>query len=102
MNFDGFTYLCWPSLAVGFAFRGFFESYFINVPSAIDLVESVSCSLDRGSKLAISATVLYFFCMNLIPGAVVPEPVPMCSRNQQQEAGASSGNQQQEDAPAAE
>ena len=81
---------------MGFAFRGFFESYFVNVPGAIDLVESVSCSLDRGSKLAISATVLYFFCMNLIPGALVPEPVPMCSRNQQQEADDPPDNQQQE------
>ena len=83
-------------LAAGFAFRGFFDAYFVNVPDASDVVENVSCSLDRGSKLAISATILYFFCMNLIPGAVVPEPVSMCSRNQQQEADSSANNQQQE------
>ena len=38
-------------------------------------MEGVSCGLSTGSKLAISATVLWFVCNNMIPVAVVPEPL---------------------------
>ena len=40
-----------------------------------DWMESVSCSLGKGSKLAISATVLWFVCSNMLPAAVVPDPL---------------------------
>jgi len=67
-----------PSISPIHSSRGFFEGYFANSPiPGSDVVESVSCSLDRGSKLAISATVMYALCMCLIPGAVVPKPVGM-------------------------
>ena len=38
-------------------------------------MDSVSCSLGKGSKLAISATVLWFVCSNMLPAAVVPDPL---------------------------
>jgi hypothetical protein len=53
---------------------GFFEDYFGEETTA-DVVEDVSCSLDTGSRLAIAATVLYFVCSCLIPGAVAPIPI---------------------------
>lgn len=53
---------------------GFFEDYFGEEATA-DVVEDVSCSLDTGSRLAIAATVLYFVCSCLIPGAVAPIPI---------------------------
>ena len=40
-----------------------------------DWMEGVSCSLSKGSKLAISATVLWFVCSSMLPAAVVPEPL---------------------------
>lgn len=38
-------------------------------------MEGVSCSLSKGSKLAISATVLWFVCSNMLPASRVPEPL---------------------------
>jgi hypothetical protein len=56
---------------------GFFSAYFIN-PSAgatttstnLDFVESVTCGLSTGSKLAIAATVLWFVCNSMVPASV--------------------------------
>eukprot|EP00579_Thalassiosira_antarctica_P026870 CAMPEP_0202012202 /NCGR_PEP_ID=MMETSP0905-20130828/22599_1 /ASSEMBLY_ACC=CAM_ASM_000554 /TAXON_ID=420261 /ORGANISM="Thalassiosira antarctica, Strain CCMP982" /LENGTH=277 /DNA_ID=CAMNT_0048571345 /DNA_START=18 /DNA_END=851 /DNA_ORIENTATION=- len=59
---------------------GFFSVYFTEPGTAApttmpDWMESVSCSLSKGSKLAISATVLWFVCSSMLPAAVVPEPL---------------------------
>lgn len=55
--------------------KGFFEAYFVGVPDINAVVQDVSCGIDRGAKLAISATVLYFMCMCQVPAAVAPTPV---------------------------
>lgn len=39
------------------------------------VIADVECSLDRGARLAIVATVFYFLSMNQIPTAVVPPPL---------------------------
>jgi hypothetical protein len=71
--FQGLTLLIFRSSICS---AGFFEDYFIFDDEVItDLVEDVSCSLDTGSSLAIAATVLYFVCSCLIPGAVAPSPI---------------------------
>jgi len=59
---------------------GFFSVYFTAPGTAApntmpEWMESVSCSLGKGSKLAISATVLWFVCSNMLPAAVVPDPL---------------------------
>jgi hypothetical protein len=69
--FQGLTLLIFKSSVCEV---GFFEDYFGEVATA-DVVEDVSCSLDTGSRLAIAATVLYFVCSCLIPGAVAPSPI---------------------------
>jgi hypothetical protein len=60
---------------------GFFQSYFIppdqqNDQTVIDeystVLQGVSCTLSMGSKLAISATVLYFICSLMVPFSIVP------------------------------
>jgi hypothetical protein len=55
---------------------GFFSVYFSDSGETItpDFIQSVTCGLSTGSKLAIAATVLYFVCHSCIPAAIVPEP----------------------------
>lgn len=67
--------------------EGFFEQYFENVDdvSVSEGVAGVSCSLDTGSKLAVSATVLYFVCMLLVPSAIAPNPMRMPDGGQEEE-----------------
>ena len=38
-------------------------------------MKGVSCGLSKGSNLAVAATVLWFVCSNMLPAAVVPEPL---------------------------
>lgn len=60
-------------------YRGFFEAYFQGSSNVTDklytVIADVECSLDRGGRLAIVATVFYFLSMNQIPTATVPAPV---------------------------
>ena len=61
--------------------EGFFESYFISpdqqdnqtvIDEYSNVLEGVSCTLSLGSKMAISATVLYFICSLMVPFSIVP------------------------------
>jgi hypothetical protein len=52
----------------------FFAQYFPN-QDLDEIVSGVTCSLGRGSKLAISATVLYFVSNMLTPIAIAPSPI---------------------------
>jgi len=61
--------------------EGFFKSYFVspdqqNNQTFIDeyqnVLESVSCTLSLGSKMAISATVLWAICSVMVPFSIVP------------------------------
>lgn len=71
--FQGLSLLIFRSSACG---KGFFSGYFQNYPIDVDdVVESVSCSLSTGSKLAVAAIVLYFYCMLLVPKAVPLQPI---------------------------
>jgi hypothetical protein len=70
--FQGFSLLIFQSNVCK---KDFFASYFPDADTSI--VESVSCSLDTGSNLAVSATVFYFLCMIAVHKAVVPQPVRM-------------------------
>lgn len=59
---------------------GFFNTYFTEpgtaAPSTIPAwMAGVSCGLSKGSKLAISATVLWFVCNNMVHAAIVPDPL---------------------------
>ena len=58
---------------------GFFRDYLLGSDQAMEnldkVIGDVSCSLDRGSKLAISATVFYFLAMGQTPTAVAPMPI---------------------------
>jgi putative copper export protein len=68
--FQGFTLLIFQS---NICQKGFFAVYF---PGAdLSAVKSVSCSLDTGSNLAVSATVFYFLCMFVVQKALVPKPI---------------------------
>jgi hypothetical protein len=50
---------------------GFFAPYFGGDIASLDgVVESVSCGLSTGSKLAIAATVLWFVCNSMVPLSV--------------------------------
>jgi len=61
--------------------KGFFAPYFIP-PSQLNnatyledyksVVEDVECTLSLGSKMAISACVLYFICSLMVPFSIVP------------------------------
>eukprot|EP00536_Pseudo-nitzschia_multiseries_P002840 jgi/Psemu1/184374/e_gw1.39.73.1 len=61
--------------------KGFFEPYFVpssqkNNITYLDnfnsIVKDVECTMSFGSKMAISATVLFFVCTLMVPFAVVP------------------------------
>jgi hypothetical protein len=52
----------------------FFAQYFPN-EDLDEIISGVTCSLGRGSKFAISATVLYFVTIFLIPIAIAPPPI---------------------------
>ena len=70
--FQGLTLLIFKSSVCKV---GFFEDYFEEDTILKEAVEDVSCSLDTGSKMAVAATVLYFVCSCMIPGAVAPSPI---------------------------
>lgn len=71
--FQGLSLLIFRSSACS---KGFFSAYFQDYSIEVeDAIESVSCSLSTGSKLAVAAIVLYFYCMCLVPRAVPPPPV---------------------------
>jgi len=77
--FQGLVFIIYRSNACA---EGFFDVYFegdtgTGNPFNTDVVESLSCGLAKGSKMAVSATVLYFVCMLLAPAAIPPTPVPM-------------------------
>mmetsp|Transcript_34117 Transcript_34117/g.38176 ORF Transcript_34117/g.38176 Transcript_34117/m.38176 type:complete len:356 (+) Transcript_34117:45-1112(+) len=83
---------------------GFFQSYFMPpsqqqnatlLAEVSAVIEDVQCTLSLGSKMAISATVLYFLCSIMVPFAIVPfyEPRaysqddPEMQQQQQQQQG---------------
>ena len=68
--FQGFTLLIFQSNVCQ---KGFFEAYFQD--AGMNAVKSVSCSLDTGSNLAVSATVFYFLCILVVHKAIVPKPL---------------------------
>jgi hypothetical protein len=80
--FQGLTFLIMKSNVCS---KGFFAAYFptpnstfvTNITSAKfdEVVVDVSCSLDTGSKLSLSATIFYFLCNCLIPAAIAPKPI---------------------------
>lgn len=71
--FQGLSLLIFRSSACD---KGFFDVYLESYPfDSDDVVESVTCSLSTGSKLAVAAICLYFYCMCLVPKAVPPQPV---------------------------
>jgi hypothetical protein len=53
---------------------GFYAAYFPNQDMG-DIIAEVDCSLGRGAKLAICATVFYFVCNTITPLCIVPDPV---------------------------
>jgi hypothetical protein len=70
--FQGFTLLIFQSNVCQ---KGYFAAYFPTVDTDVIGVKSVSCSLDTGSNLAISATVFYFLCIFAVFKAVLPKPL---------------------------
>lgn len=66
---------------------GFFEQYFPNAPNGTfdSVVADVNCSLGRGSKLAITATVLYFLASGFAPTATPFPPIGYRGQEQQEE-----------------
>ena len=76
---------------------GFFSVYF-GVPETTtpDFIQSVTCGLSTGSKLAIAATVLYFVCNSCIPAAIVPDPLMYQRSAQGQQAQAAPQNAESE------
>jgi len=97
--FQGLTFIIFKSDVCQ---KGFFDDYFANDPDQQpppdDLVTSVSCGLATGSKMAIAATVFYFWCMTLIPKAIPPSPVGI---NPDRPAAGAGDTPAAEDAPAA-
>jgi len=76
--------------------QGFFQSYFMPpnqqnnatlLAEVNAVIEDVQCTLSLGSKMAISATVLYFVCSIMVPFAIVPfyEPRAYSQDEQDQE-----------------
>ena len=67
---------------------GFFSIYLTGTSAgdASGIVESVSCGLSTGSKLAISATVLYFVCNSIVPMCIPPGPFYTTEAEQQRMA----------------
>ena len=73
--FQGLTLLIFQSNVCS---KGFYDAYFQGTDdSSATIVENVTCGLDTGSKLAITATVFYFWCMFAVHGAIVPKPIGM-------------------------
>jgi hypothetical protein len=73
--FQGLTFLIMKSNVCE---KEFFSPYFEDARNITDfdqVVVDVSCSLDTGSKLSVSATVLYFLCCCLVPASLVPGPL---------------------------
>jgi hypothetical protein len=74
--FQGLTFLIMKSNVCS---KGFFSAYLMTngtLPANFDdVIVDVSCSLDTGSKLSLSATVFYFLCNCLIPAAIAPKPI---------------------------
>jgi hypothetical protein len=92
--FQGLSFIIFASNACT---EGFFAPWFPlgNATGMADAIESVSCSLAKGGKLAVAATVFYFVSMCSVPVAQPPEPInnPFAKRDVEAEA--------QGDAPAA-
>jgi len=76
----------------------FFGQYFLN-ENLDGVVEEVTCSLARGAKLAICATVFYFVCNTVTPFCIAPDPI---GYNQSSAGKAPNQASAGEDAPAAE
>jgi len=77
--FQGLTFLIYRSVV---CHTGFFSDYFQSMPTDPDTgapvgIEDVKCSLGKGGRLSITATVFYFLCLTMVPGAVPPTPVGM-------------------------
>eukprot|EP00978_Attheya_sp_CCMP212_P000406 scaffold805_cov45-Attheya_sp.AAC.2 len=77
--FQGLTFLIYRSVICQ---PGFFDEYFQNMPTDPDTgvtagILGVNCSLGKGGRLSIVATVFYFLCMTMVPGAVPPTPIGM-------------------------
>jgi hypothetical protein len=70
--FQGLTLLIFRSNACA---KGFFDAYYATNGTVPNVISSVSCSLDLGSKLAVSACAIYFYCMTLVPAATAPPPI---------------------------
>ncbi|KAG7344629.1 hypothetical protein IV203_019040 [Nitzschia inconspicua] len=78
---------------------GFFSAYFSSsTVDQVDFIESVSCGLSTGSRLAISATVLWFVCNSMVPMVVVPTPLTMLGRGQAEPAVAAAAGTAEEEA----
>ncbi|GKY99797.1 hypothetical protein MPSEU_000933500 [Mayamaea pseudoterrestris] len=65
---------------------GFFNAYFGGTTPAG--IESVSCSRNRATNMAIAAVVLYFYAMSLVPGATAPDPIINYFGTSERQAGA--------------
>jgi hypothetical protein len=94
MLFQGLSLLIFQS---NICDAGFFASYFQAYPEVQALINEaeVTCGLARGGKLAVAATVLYFWCMLTAPGAFPPTPIGGNPFEQGQQA----APQQEEAAP---
>lgn len=69
--FQGLTFLLFSSNVCE---SEFLQEYFPNTDFG-EVVAKVECKQSSGSRCAIAATVLYFFCMQLVPIAIVPRPL---------------------------
>lgn len=72
--FQGLVLIIFASAACSKGFFADFWQAFV-LDTMDDPVESVHCSLARGSNMAIAATVLYFMSMILAPFATPPSPI---------------------------
>jgi hypothetical protein len=88
--FQGLSFLIFASNACA---EGFFEPWYRGNADLANSIESVSCSLGKGGKLTVAATVFYFLCMCSVPVAQPPEPVanPFAKRNEAEAQGGGGG-----------
>jgi Trk-type K+ transport system membrane component len=95
--FQGLTLLIFASNVCK---EGFFASYFPSLngenPVLSNIVQSVSCSLDTGSQLAVSATALYFVCILLVQTAVAPKPIGLSDSDEDTPAPAAEGDAEEQ------
>ena len=57
--------------------KGYFDDYFPTVDADVIGVKNVSCSLDSGSNLAVSATMFYSLLIFAVVNVAVPKPIRM-------------------------